>query len=167
MHTYYLIFRKTFFSYIIPCQGLSNNAQLHDLQAVKDGWKEMGDITERVAIASMRLPGVHDDIRCNCKGYCTTNVCSCFKNGRLCTFRCHPGRGCSTCLNVLDTPTIQTAAAAPSNTNSVVVAQPTVAVSASTITVEVGAGSPKRTQLRLMPRRVRRLPGKFTDDVLG
>lgn len=167
MQIYYLIFRLTFLSYIIPCQGLANDARLHDLQAAKDGWKELGDISERAAIASLRIPGVHGDIRCNCKGFCTTNACSCFKNGRLCTFLCHPGRGCSRCLNVLETPTLQTAAAAPSNTNPVVVAQPTVAVASTPITVEDGAGTPKRTHLRLMPRRVRRMPGKFINDVLG
>jgi hypothetical protein len=121
----------------------------------------MADITERAAIASTRLPGVHGEVRCNYKGFCTTSACSCFKNGRL----RHPGRGCTMCLNLLDTSITQTAAAVPSNTNPVVVAQPPVAVAATPITVEVGAGTPKRTKLRLrpVPRRVRRMPGKFND----
>ena len=56
--------------------GFSNDVQLHELKAARDGWRDAPMmISEKAAIESRRMPGVTVLTRCNCKGFCNARYC--------------------------------------------------------------------------------------------
>ena len=82
-------------SYIHPIKD--STAEMHGLQGALDGWREMREVTLRAAMAVQSAVGGQGMLRCDCKGPCSTNKCSCFKAGRKCTSRCHKQN--KTCTN--------------------------------------------------------------------
>jgi hypothetical protein len=148
--------------------GLSNNVVLHDLKAVQDAWRDAPIISEKAAIEARRMPGVYALTRCTCKGKCDTKSCSCFRNGRSCTYRCHKGvEGCKCCNAGVTNAVPPTFTAPPMpvvvaptipNPNVIVAEPPTVAVAATPISFEVLAAT---TRKRV--GRVTRIPERFID----
>jgi hypothetical protein len=99
---------------VVP--GISNNRVLNDLEDAFKNWKNMDFIAPRTASANESLVGGQGIFQCDCKGKCTNNRCSCFKNGRTCNSACHRNSRC--CENHDETIYGKVAAAAGKTTTA-------------------------------------------------
>ena len=77
---------------VVP--GISDNRVLNNLEHAFKNWKEIDYIAPRTASTNESLVGSQGIFQCDCKGKCTTNRCSCFKNGRTCNSACHCNSSC-------------------------------------------------------------------------
>jgi hypothetical protein len=77
--------------------GKGNNRKLHDLDQTFQHWQQLKVIAPRTASTDQSLVGGQGIFQCNCRGPCSTNICKCFKNNRICTSACHRNNKC--CVN--------------------------------------------------------------------
>jgi hypothetical protein len=83
-------------SYVDPVPNAT--AALVGLDTVLDSWRGLPqDVSMRMCMRSLSSVGGQGMVRCDCKGGCNKNTCSCFKAGRKCNSRCH--KGSTTCTN--------------------------------------------------------------------
>ncbi len=78
----------------------SNNWVNNGLEDVFNNWKGLPKITEQEAACFVSSVEGQGMVKCNCKGGCTTNSCTCRKAGRLCSSCCHRNNKC--CKNSHD-----------------------------------------------------------------
>ena len=94
---------KCAFAYhvIKPVPEALNNLDAMDLREAYEGWRSLPRLTERDAARYVSSVGGQGMLHCNCKGTCTTQLCtSCKKAGRLCSLRCH--KNSKSCKNKTD-----------------------------------------------------------------
>jgi len=84
-------------SYINPVPDMT--AEMMGMGNVLANWQGMPRITLRAAMAVQSTVGGQGMVRCDCKGKCETNRCSCLREGRKCNSRCHKGNKICTNLD--------------------------------------------------------------------
>ena len=68
------------------------------LREVFDSWRGKAEVSEPQAARCVSIGGGQGKKRCGCRGKCNTNLCSCYKWGRVCGSQCHGGEN-PTCTN--------------------------------------------------------------------
>ena len=89
-----VVLNRAYSCHCISCvPGASNNRALMGLEDAFNDWQGMPCITKLEAARDMSVAGGqgNGNIKCKCRGDCTSNCCKCFLANLYCTSKCHCG----------------------------------------------------------------------------
>ncbi len=90
----WLLHRAYVFHALGAVPKTSNDRVTNDLEVAFNDWKGLPKTTEQEAACFISSVGGQRMMKCNCKGYCTSNSCACRKAGRIHSSCCHRNSKC-------------------------------------------------------------------------